>query len=147
MRPLPRLLGALHRRVSTVEHQLPGQVDRNALQLNRQGDLILAGAFHVGECSCRLLLPPVAASLRVLKPGQRPTATSSCSRQQTLQPGHTRETTAILLQEAAPTAGMRTLARSVSGASVGTTLLRSRLNICFWKTARNRPFAVSQMSL
>lgn len=76
--------------------KLPDQVDRNALQLHRQGDLILAGAFHVGE-----LLPvaaaPVAPSLRVLKPGQRPAATSPCSRQQIHQPGNTRETTAILL--------------------------------------------------
>lgn len=60
-RPSPRLLGTRTcRRVSTVELQTGRQLDRHALLLHLQDDLILAGAFPRGSLGD--LLPFAAAA-------------------------------------------------------------------------------------
>lgn len=83
--------------------------------------------------SCR----PVGQSTAASSPPQRTANTPS--RQHPCL-----ETSAIPQQATAPIAGMRALARCGEW-SLGS--LHSRLAICFWKSARNWPVAVSQMSL
>lgn len=94
--------------------------------LHLRQDLTLVGAFHVGA----LLLFPFAATSRAFcshPVGRQVKAQQPRHHNSDLQTAPSRqhpalETTAILQQETAPTAGMRALARSVSGASTATTL-------------------------
>ncbi|KAJ8113081.1 hypothetical protein OPT61_g4717 [Boeremia exigua] len=119
------------------------QVAGNALHLHLQGGLPLPGAFPRGSaaavrCCDRSRLPLV--SCRPPVQAQHPAARNKPAIQATPVPGEG----AIPLREATPTAGMRALARSVSGSS---DALRSRLGLCFWKSARNWPVAASQVLL
>jgi hypothetical protein len=139
MRPSPRLLGASHLDVYPQWNvRLPGQLTGTHCTVTATSFWRVLPTWETAPAGCcchRSRLPFVSWS-----PVRDPETRGQLTTHQTAN-------TAILLHQAAPTARIRALARSVGGASVGTTLPRSRLDACFWKTARISPSAVSQMPL